>query len=1037
MDHLPNSRAFFLYLERPSRRRLTAVAREYYSSLYKLASRVTRNSDDAADICQDVFLSLLLDPPEATRVRSPQGYLAARVLTFARRRRQSAVRRRARESHAATRIAATEGLPEDDLHILYEEIDKLPQRLRNVLELRYLGELRNKEIGKALGVSERAVERDLKEARDILRTRLGATLTALLSAWAAPGLGAATANTTVPSDLQKVIETGKCLRFPPRFSRPRRLSRIAATLIGFGLVATSVWFWFRYPETSSKTSAMDTFESPAEPRKAELAASGTPPIKIESNDAIDEVPSKKVVVRVSGWTIDEYGEPIEGVTVTVLRAPNFAYEHEDIGEIGATESREDGSFVLQISVTDQAQLSFRSRRGALSLVGRKPGFATGWAREFIDRAPATSLIEAERLQMVLTRQTAALNGSVVDPRGNGIAGATVRALPRADRLGMPVRFDQLALSAGVSTTDEDGSFDILDLGASELFDLIIAHPEHLLQRVRHVVPGGLATEYVLEPAVPVEGTVVDHQGNPVGDALVGFSRIIEQRVELIRADRRNVRTEANGSFRCPLGEGRYEMSVEAPDQYPSPPRSIIDAGEIAAPIKIVLPRGARVQGTVVTPSGVGIGAAVVLVSGDWGSRRVATGVNGKFRCEVAEGPVTVAATLHQGWRALRESHVTGDATVEGPLNCEFVFERHADETASSPSTVELRGQVLDSEGRPIIALVALRNARAKGFHNSRRETRTDMDGRFSMQLVGGTRLPAALDVAALGKQLYAAVTLSEFPSEDMRIVVHHYPSARVEGVVKMSDGSLVKRASIVVSRNMENMFRGVGTFVADDQGEFVLNGLLPHTYYGLTPLVDGSYGAYTTVKAEPGETKAVEIIVHEPNAVLEGRVTTSSEGPISGLRVTYDHKQDELPTHQVLFTREDGTFRAEGVLPGRYRVVVDNPGFSLVAFDVSTDEPPQTVTLVPTHTVGVRVVDPSGSPVQSIHMRGADQATRSRNKWAVDGLFELHIPKTETTVFIRAQDAEANTEVAVTLESLIGQASDVKTVVLGDEARTE
>src|SRR5437870_3708918 len=86
MDKNPESEAFYAYLKRPARRRLALVIRLYHAHVWNVALRVTGNPEDAEDICQDVFLSLLLHPPAEEKVRSPRGYLAAALLRLARRR---------------------------------------------------------------------------------------------------------------------------------------------------------------------------------------------------------------------------------------------------------------------------------------------------------------------------------------------------------------------------------------------------------------------------------------------------------------------------------------------------------------------------------------------------------------------------------------------------------------------------------------------------------------------------------------------------------------------------------------------------------------------------------------------------------------------------------------------------------------------------------------------------------------------------------------------------------------------------------------
>ena len=164
-------RTFFRYLRRPSARRLAQVVHEYQSLVYATALRVTGNSEDAADICQDVFLGLLLEPPAPTEVRHPDGYLASRVVGRATNLRRADRRRKARERRGGE-LAREDGLSDDDRDVIHRELERLPEDLAAAVRLRYLAGLRNAQVARALGLSERAVEERLRRARERLRRRI-------------------------------------------------------------------------------------------------------------------------------------------------------------------------------------------------------------------------------------------------------------------------------------------------------------------------------------------------------------------------------------------------------------------------------------------------------------------------------------------------------------------------------------------------------------------------------------------------------------------------------------------------------------------------------------------------------------------------------------------------------------------------------------------------------------------------------------------------------------------------------------------------
>ena len=48
--------SLFTYLRRPSKARLARLVRDHHQFVWTVAMRITGNREDAADVCQDVFL---------------------------------------------------------------------------------------------------------------------------------------------------------------------------------------------------------------------------------------------------------------------------------------------------------------------------------------------------------------------------------------------------------------------------------------------------------------------------------------------------------------------------------------------------------------------------------------------------------------------------------------------------------------------------------------------------------------------------------------------------------------------------------------------------------------------------------------------------------------------------------------------------------------------------------------------------------------------------------------------------------------------
>ncbi len=132
-----------------------------------LVSAVGR--EEAEDCFQETFIAALRAYP---RLRADSN-LRAWVLTIANRKALDAHRARARralpvEDVEAVDARATRSAPAAD-EGLWEAVGELPARQRSAVVLRYVGDLRHREIAAAIGCSEEAARRSLHEGLSKLR----------------------------------------------------------------------------------------------------------------------------------------------------------------------------------------------------------------------------------------------------------------------------------------------------------------------------------------------------------------------------------------------------------------------------------------------------------------------------------------------------------------------------------------------------------------------------------------------------------------------------------------------------------------------------------------------------------------------------------------------------------------------------------------------------------------------------------------------------------------------------------------------------
>jgi RNA polymerase sigma factor (sigma-70 family) len=139
----------------------------HYLALVRLARNLVDDLDSAEDVVQDVFAGLKQLPDD------PLSYLRVAVVNRAR----SALRRR----KVARAFLLRSGRPDDaeaaDADVLRRRlltlIDRLPQRQREVVVLRYYEDLAVADIARVLRISPGAVSSSLARALDTLETRIG------------------------------------------------------------------------------------------------------------------------------------------------------------------------------------------------------------------------------------------------------------------------------------------------------------------------------------------------------------------------------------------------------------------------------------------------------------------------------------------------------------------------------------------------------------------------------------------------------------------------------------------------------------------------------------------------------------------------------------------------------------------------------------------------------------------------------------------------------------------------------------------------
>jgi RNA polymerase sigma-70 factor (sigma-E family) len=156
---------------------VTLLFQDHYTSLVKLAALLLRDSHRAEEIVQDAFVDM---HERWARLREPAkaaAYLRTSVVNRTRsdQRHHKVVASHPAEPAVDVASAESGALARFEQGEVMELLDRLPERQRSVLILRYYGQLSEAEIAQALGISRGAVKshssRGLRALRPSLESR--------------------------------------------------------------------------------------------------------------------------------------------------------------------------------------------------------------------------------------------------------------------------------------------------------------------------------------------------------------------------------------------------------------------------------------------------------------------------------------------------------------------------------------------------------------------------------------------------------------------------------------------------------------------------------------------------------------------------------------------------------------------------------------------------------------------------------------------------------------------------------------------------
>ena len=157
-----------------SDRQMEEIVRRHADTVYRLALVHMKNTQDAEDIFQEVFLRLVKNLDKLENDEHIKAWLIRVTINCCKSQFTRAYRRHEtpQEQEILQEQAGAAEEPDTEEHIVYETVQKLPDKYRTVIHLFYFEELSIREIGEVLKKRESTIKSQLSRGREKLKQLL-------------------------------------------------------------------------------------------------------------------------------------------------------------------------------------------------------------------------------------------------------------------------------------------------------------------------------------------------------------------------------------------------------------------------------------------------------------------------------------------------------------------------------------------------------------------------------------------------------------------------------------------------------------------------------------------------------------------------------------------------------------------------------------------------------------------------------------------------------------------------------------------------
>jgi len=523
-----------------------------------------------------------------------------------------------------------------------------------------------------------------------------------------------------------------------------------------------------------------------------------------------------------------------------------------------------------------------------------------------------------------------LVGRVLDGRGGGVAGIRVR-----------VAGDSIK----ESVTAGAGDYRIagLEPGYVTLIAGAAAYPEVEVPVLIPAGSGQTSRDITVHRGASVAGRVADDAGRPVAGAMVNVLGRMEDWV--LSGD--------EGEFTLhgvPPGDPRVTATHD--DYFTASSDGLrIRPGEVLRGLELVMARGGRVRGHVLTPeekpaAGVRVGLEVIEAEGSTGDvLDPTTDAQGAFQISRIP-PGRYRVVVRGGAKSsAQEVELGAGAVVEDVL---LVL----------AATARIQGRVEDASGAPVRGAIVEALATGAANGSPQASAVTEEDGGFSLSGLpaGGYLVRSRLPVGG------PSVRSEEVAAGESDLVFRLPMPGAIAGTVADTEGKPVTSFELRITPQEGEVVR---LPVGNVAGAFRVDGVAPGRYEVLARTAAGGSAAPSPVLVEPGaETGGLQLRVTAGETIW-GTVLFNGGAPAPDVVVVArpDASLKNGPERRTT-TNADGSFSVEGLVAGTYRLALSYEGLAEFSEDIRVpNHTGVTLALPRVTTLTIRATDPAGRPV--------------------------------------------------------------------------